>query len=302
MSGRGFLALGLSLFSMGMAAGDAKKAGLVAGGPYAVQAIKDLAYYEGPDADPKKHKLNLFLPKDAKSFPVVLFIHGGGWRFGDRDFLFDVYGKLGDRFARNGVGLAVASYRLSPKVKHPEHAKDVARAFAWTAKHLRDYGGNPDELFVCGHSAGGHLVSLLATAESYLKEHGLERKAIRGVIGISGVYEVSPEKRFFPSVFPEDAAVRREASPLYHVKAGVPPTLLIYADSDFPTLDRLAQRYHQALRAAEIDSELLEVQGRDHFSILTRMLEQEDPAFQATLRFIARHAKLELKSLENAGK
>lgn len=274
----------------------------VRGGQYSVRVVKDLAYFEGSDADSIKHRLDLYLPRGAESFPTVLFVHGGGWRTGDKNFLFDIYGKLASLFARNGVGCVVTNYRLSPKVKHPEHVKDVARAFAWTHKHLPDYGGNAKQIFVMGHSAGGHLCTLLAADETYLGDHGLKTSAIKGVLGLSGVYEINAAKSFFPSVFGDDPEVRRLASPVHHVRTGLPPFLLLYGDSDFPTLDRLARQFHSALRTANVESEVQEMKKRDHFSMIGLMIEQDDPVFQASLQFIARHANLKLEALAETGR
>src|ERR1022692_1687969 len=83
---------------------------------YEVEATRNLTYYEGDDADKEKHKLDLYLPKGKKDFPVVVFVHGGAWVFGDRNF-FGVYEGVGKMFARHGIGAAVISYRLSPGVK-----------------------------------------------------------------------------------------------------------------------------------------------------------------------------------------
>src|SRR4029077_10844231 len=148
------------------------------------------------------------------------------------------YSAIGERFAKQGIGAVVINYRLSPNVKHPEHIKDVARAFAWTSKNIAKQGGRPDQIFVCGHSAGGHLIALLATDESYLKSEGLSRTAIRGVIPISGVYDITfGGINLFETVFGKDEEVRRQASPLYHVEAGLPPFLILYADNDFRSCD-----------------------------------------------------------------
>src|SRR5262245_28423513 len=152
---------------------------------YEVETVSDLAYYEGPDQHKVKHKLDLYLPKGHKDFPVLFFVHGGAWVHGDKN-TFGLYRLLGANYARKGIGVVVTNYRLSPDVRHPEHVKDVARAFAWCRKNLGRYGAAADQLFACGHSAGAHLVALLAGDESYLKEHGLSNKAIRGVIPISG--------------------------------------------------------------------------------------------------------------------
>ena len=198
---------------------------------YEVRTIKDIAYSDGDDADAAKHKLDLYLPKDAKDYPVMVFIHGGAWRHGDKDDFsfgaFGVYSDFGSFYARRGVAVAVINYRLSPAVKHPEHVKDAARALAWVHKHIGDYGGRADRMFVAGHSAGGHLAALLATDDQWLKAEGLTSAAIKGVICLSGVFNVPDD--ILPDVFGDDAEAHRQASPIRHVHAGMPPFLLICA-------------------------------------------------------------------------
>src|SRR5262245_6532175 len=88
-----------------------------------VEAVKDVAYYDGDGADKAKHRLDLFLPKGQKDFPVLFFVHGGAWQRGDKDQFIGLYSQLGKAFARQGVGTVVINYRLSPAVKHPEHVK-----------------------------------------------------------------------------------------------------------------------------------------------------------------------------------
>jgi acetyl esterase/lipase len=252
---------------------------------FAVESIKDVAYFDGKGADPVKHKLDLFLPKGQKNFPVFFFVHGGSWRHGDKGFL-GIYSSLGKYFASQGIGAVVINYRLSPKVMHPEHEKDVARAFAWTHKNVARYGGRADQIFVCGHSAGGHLVSLLATDDRYLKAEGLTVAAIKGVISISGVYSI-PEK-LFPQVFGTDAEVRRQASPLYHVKAGRPPFLLLCADKDLPGCDKKpAEAFAKALRDKDNKAELIEIADSDHFQIVWSAAVPDHAVSKALLAFIA---------------
>src|SRR5438477_8411910 len=73
-----------------------------------VHEVKDLPYYDGPEADPAKHKLDLYFPRQAKKVPVLMWIHGGAWAMGDRAW----FGGIGRRFAEQGIGVAVISYRL----------------------------------------------------------------------------------------------------------------------------------------------------------------------------------------------
>jgi acetyl esterase/lipase len=262
--------------------------------PVEVQAVRDIVYrdlYPGEDASKGKNKLDLFLPRNRKDFPVVFFVHGGGWRAGDKDYVLGVYSNLGMFLARQGIGTVVTNYRLSPGVQHPEHIKDVARAFAWTCKNIAAYGGRTDQIFACGHSAGGHLVSLLATDESYLKAVGLGRNAICGVIPISGVYDVSsPAIGLFETAFGKDLEVRKNASPLSHVCDNAPPFLILYADRDFLTCDRTSEAFCQALRAKRCEAQTVEVKDRNHLSILVGLTKPSDPAAKAILDFIAGHS------------
>src|SRR5438874_1699915 len=140
-----FGVLGLGLLVALAARADDPPRKIKSGGAFAVEKVIGIAYYEGMDADPVRHKLDLYLPKDQKDFPVLFFVHGGAWRSGSKD----LYGPLGTVFAKNGIGVVVINYRLSPKVQHPAHIEDVARAFAWTHKNIGKHGGKADQLFVC---------------------------------------------------------------------------------------------------------------------------------------------------------
>jgi acetyl esterase/lipase len=265
------------------------------GGPFEVKAVKDIAYYEGENADPKKHKLDLYLPKDQKDFPVLFFIHGGAWTIGDRSW----YVTLGQTFAKNGVGTVIPSYRLTPQVQHPAHIEDVARAFAWTHENIGKYGGRADRIFVTGQSAGGHLSALLATNDTYLKAHKLSVKDIRGVMPISGVYTILPGT--MDKIFGKGEEAANSASPLRHVSGKEPPFLITYADKDLPTIDLMSEQLAAALRKKKVDTTCVKIKDRDHFSIIIRLAGSEaDPLAQQMLEFIAKHSDLKLMARAEA--
>jgi acetyl esterase/lipase len=283
----------LFVASMGLAMGalpsfgEGKPAEKAAPAPvlHEIEVQRDIAYYDGADADKEGHKLDVYSPKGAKNRPVVLFVHGGAWVLGNRD-LFGLHAGMGRMFARHGVVAVVANYRLSPKVKHPEHIKDVARAFAWMARNAGRYGGSSDRLFLCGHSAGGHLVSLLATDEKYLKAEKRSFKDIKGVMSISGVYEI-PDK-LFRDVFGDDAETHRRASPLTRVKEGCPPFLILYAEKDYPTCDAQSEKFAKALRAKKVAVRIQRIDKRNHLDILGNATKDGDRCGRELLDFIAR--------------
>lgn len=257
-----------------------------------VQVFRDLVYrdlYANEDPARDKNKLDLFCPKDRTAFPVVFFVHGGAWRHGDKKYL-GVYSSLAMCLARQGLGTVVTNYRLSPTVQHPEHIKDVARAFAWTSKNIGRYGGRPEQLFVCGHSAGAHLISLLATDERYLQAEGLTVAAIRGAIPISGVYDVGlPQLNLFNTVFGKDVAIRKEASPVNHVCGREPPFLIVYGDRDLPTCDQMSERFCKVLQDCEREARTLPVKDRNHVTVLLNASRPDDPVTQAIVQFVATH-------------
>lgn len=244
---------------------------------------KDLAY---SDADSKKNRLDLYLP-EGKDFPVVMWIHGGAWKMGDRS----QYAALGRRFAENGIGCAAISYRLSPEVKHPEHVKDCARAFAWLHKNIRDHGGHPDRLFVCGQSAGGHLTALLALHRKYLAELGVPDGAIKGAIPMSGVYTIRPLKRFkmFADAFGDDPDVCRDASPTNFAKNATMPMLVLTEEhDDFGGIRESLAGFEKAVKDAGVKTvTFVDAKDRNHISIVTRMAtDPDDPQMKAIVEFI----------------
>jgi acetyl esterase/lipase len=260
-------------------------AGAVEPKAFDVEVVRNVPYYTGPGADDVRHRLDLYLPKGHKDYPVVMFVHGGAWFQGDKNHL-GIYNLLGRSFARHGIGMVSPNYRLSPEVRHPEHIKDVARAFAWVHKNIGKHGGRKGELFVAGHSAGGHLAALLSTDETYLKEHGLSLKDIRGAIPVSGVYEI-PDDAVCAMAFGKDPARRRQASPLHHVHPGTPPFLILYGDRELPACDGPgAEAFCRALLGKQCSALCFECPQRNHVSILLNATSDTDPVFQTMLSFI----------------
>jgi acetyl esterase/lipase len=157
--------------------------------PFEVEAVRDIPYCEGTESDPIRHRIDLFLPRGLKDYPTVVLIHGGCWVVGNNR-CSGLYTSVGEFLASQGIAAALPNYRLAPQFKHPEQIKDVARAFAWVHHHIADHGGCAERIFIAGHSAGGHLAALLATDERYLQAEGLTTADIKGVISLSGVYDL----------------------------------------------------------------------------------------------------------------
>lgn len=246
-----------------------------------VQVAKDIPYMDGLEVDAAKHKLDIYTPKQGKNLPVIFFVHGGAWKTGDRS----QYPAIGNRFAKEGVCFVAPSYRLAPKNPHPAQIEDVAAAFAWTVKNVARYGGNPKRIYVAGHSAGGHLVGLLSLDPRWLKVHGLTPSVMRGVIAMSGVYDLLIGDAA-DNVFGRDPAGRRDASPMTFVRKPVPPFLVTYCQWDYMMLPGQAIQFHAALRQAGAKAELLYVPGENHISEVISMTHDRDRSVEAILGFV----------------
>ncbi len=231
-----------------------------------VEARKDIPYVEGAAADANKHKLDLYLPKGKTAFPVLIFIHGGAWRSGDRSN----YPALGNRFAKEGIGVVVPSYRLMPGAPHPAQIEDAVAAVDWVVRHIAEYGGDPKRLYLGGHSAGGHLAAYA----------GLEKRFwpnLKGVLPMSGVYDLTPLPAFQSGP---------DGSPMHRIAAGAPPFLITYCQNDYPSLPAEARNFHAALVKAGIRSELVYIPGKNHISEIVDVWRDDDLTARSVLRFI----------------
>jgi acetyl esterase/lipase len=237
------------------------------------RVLRDIAYRSDAGADPAKHRLDLFLPEpsDAGPWPVLVFVHGGGWTRGDRAERVagrDVYANIGR----------------------------VARAVAWVHDNAARYGGDPDALFLAGHSAGAQLAARVALDADLAAHWGAPR--VCGLIPVSGAgfdladeqtYALGAEPDYYERRFrngdPGDAW-KYQASPVRFVGDGAPATLVLYAEDDWPALHRQAELLDAALRAAGARSRLVELPGEDHYTVVLALSREDGPATHEMLEFI----------------
>lgn len=236
--------------------------------------LRDVGYAAAADADPLL-TLDVYAPGEGKDLPVMIYIHGGGWRGGDKAAVHSKPRALNER----GFVLVSVNYRLSPVAGYREMAGDVARAIAYVRAHAADWNASPERLYLMGHSAGAHLAALVSTDGQYLQAADLSLEALRGVVLLDGgAYDIPSRqietfprertKEIFLSVFGEDLASQRAASPMTHVAAdkGLPPFLIIYvADNQTTKIQSMA--FGEALRAAGVDAEVVAAEGKTHATL-----------------------------------
>jgi acetyl esterase/lipase len=209
--------------------------------PGSARVAEGLAYGEDP-----RQKLDVYAPDGARrGLPVVLFIYGGSWNSGDRgDYAF-----VGRALAAQGLVAIVMDYRLVPQVVFPGFVEDAARATAWAKGHAQDYGGDPDQVFVMGHSAGAYIAAMASVTPTYARAAGLSGQPYRGLIGLAGPYDFLPLDVDATRAAFGSAPDLAKTQPVNVATAFAPPAFLAHGLDDTTVYPRNTKRLAAVLRA-----------------------------------------------------
>jgi acetyl esterase/lipase len=256
--------------------------------------VRDLPYV--PGGGPRQ-RLDIHRPERAheQALPVMVMVHGGGWKAGDKADPVFIKPLVSWCHAHGYLAVAV-NYRLSPAVRHPAHVEDVRAAVSWVQRHIRTYGGDPGQIFLCGHSAGAHLAALVGVERSALARAGGDPAGIRGVLLFDGVaYDLPVQMRLrtpfpktegiFAATFGTDIDAARAASPAYRIDGPPPPFLLLHARMERSS--RLqAQIFAHALRKAGGKAVVKSIWGKNHGNLASTLLSPGDPTAREISRFL----------------
>jgi acetyl esterase/lipase len=271
--------------------------------------LSGVPYAALPGARPLE--LDLYLPADDAPAPVVVFLHGGGWRLGSRHTAGPAYRGADptpfEQVAQAGIAVASVDYRLSGEAVWPAQLHDAKAAVRWLRERADELGIDPDRIAAWGESAGGHLAELLGLTT--------DDAALEGDVGVAGrssavsavaawyapsdIAEVAPDTGAdpadattreaqllgaAPSTVPDVAA---QASPLTHVSAGAAPFLLLHGRADRFVPCVQSERLRDALTAAGADVELYTYDGADHMWLGAP--EAARNALDRTIAFLRHH-------------
>lgn len=217
----------------------------------------------GPDV---RNVMDVYAPQNARSAPVVLFIHGGSWESGDKDG----HKFVGESLARAGYVTAVMSYRLAPANRYPSYVQDAAQALKVLREKAGPLGGNPQNVFVMGHSAGGFNAVEVVDNARWLAEADVPVSAIRGVIGVAGPYSYDFRQFSSAKAFPV-GATPDEVMPDRHVRADAPPHLLLVAENDDTVYPQNALNMEAALKRAGVPVTRTVLPKLNHITIIAAM-------------------------------
>ena len=238
---------------------------------------RDLAY--GPDP---AQVLDLFLPEEGPT-GLIVFVHGGAWQGGSRH----EYDRVAARLRREGRAVATVDYRLSPGVRHPAHAEDVARALAWLRAHAAQYGFVPSRIVAVGHSAGAHILATIATDPKLLAQ-----ASPAGFVGLEGIYDVPDLARRWPT-YPDwflkkafgPEAGWPAASPTRRKLAAQTPWLLVHSKGDELVDMGQMEAYAAHLKASGVPYDELRPEAETHDGVVAGLANPDDEVTKAILRF-----------------
>lgn len=204
-----------------------------------------------------KCSLDIYIPEKNNS-RVLFFVHGGYWQNGDKKD----YSHIGIFYAKKGYVTVVISYRLFPQVQNHAQVLDVCCAYNWVKENISKYGGK--DIYVMGHSAGAHLVSLMTTNSDYNKF--MKISGIKGAICLSGIYNLGFNITLarLNGLFDD----KYKSSPFNYVDGNLPPFLIMYAEKDIISFNYQAKRFHKKLKKAGQDSSLHLIKKQDHTSLV----------------------------------
>jgi acetyl esterase/lipase len=253
----------------------------------------------------ERQVLDIYSPKDAKNLPVVFWIHGGGWQTGDKS---EVQIKP-QAFTEKGFVFVATNYQLLPKVEMGTIIRDIAKSIHWVHDHIAEQGGDPQRIFVMGHSAGAQLAALVCTDDRFLKAEGLSLAILKGCVPVDGdTYDVpaiietaetrrrvhhQPQAKFgHREKFGNDPAKHLDYSAVTHIAKDkkIPPFLILYVSSH-PDTSAQAERLGAVLKDAGIPVKLHGAKDSTHSKVNEDIGLPEDPGTQAIFDFVVEALK-----------
>lgn len=257
---------------------------------------KNITYLEADSGlSTAKQQLNIFAPrKTADPKAVFVFIHGGNWNSGKKS----LYNYLGSRMARKGVVAVMIDYPLSPEANYNEMATAAAKAVKWVKDNIAGYGGDPEKIFVSGHSAGGQLAALISVRNEYFDSLGIQNP-IKGAILIDAagldMLGYLEEKKYGPGhtyldTFTADPDNWKAASPLYHLHQGMPPFLIYRGEETYASIIKSNEKFVKALDNFTDKPNYHVQEDKKHIPMITQFFWSWNPLYDEIISFM-REAK-----------
>lgn len=269
---------------------------------YAQKLTADIPYVENGH---ERHVLDVYTPEKptAKKLPVVFWIHGGGWVVGDKKDVALKPKVLTER----GFVFVSTNYRLLPDVTMEELTTDIAKSLSWVHSKITKYGGDPNRIFVGGHSAGAQLAALICIDDRYLKEEGVSFKALKGCVPVDGdtydIPKIIMTAEFRQTLyggkmftfghrqkFGNDPEKHIDFSAVTHVAKDkdIPPFLILYFPGN-PNTNAQARRLEAVLKEANIPAKAYGKRDSNHSRLNNDLGKPDDPATAEFYKFLDKY-------------
>ncbi len=255
--------------------------------PADIAVARDLAY--GPH---RLQRYNIFAPRGARNAPLVVFWHGGGWTNGYRDYAT----FMAPHLVAMGMVLVAPSYRLAPDAPLPLAVDDALSLLADLQLRAAQWGGATNQVYLSGHSAGGHLAALTALRPTVCAGKGLRAGMIRGCLPISGIMDLhdpapaagSLEERVYTTVLKGcDPLLDTCLSPLYWAACNRVPFVLTFGGQDSPRVIKSNRRLCAMLQSQGAPVALCRMEGNDHFQTHTALADRGAPWYTSLAQMVA---------------
>ncbi len=246
-----------------------------------VTRIDGLAYGSHP-----RQKLDLYKPNNVSGpLPSILFLYGGSWKGGHRED----YAFAGRALARAGFLVAVADYRVYPEVAFPAFVDDAAMAVAWLSRNADAYDGITRDIHMIGHSAGAHIVAMVALDKAFLNAEGLTQDILGRWVGLAGPYAFHPSEIDYVSAVFAHLDDEDKARPITFVDAASPSALLLHGEADDTVIPKHSEVLAKAMNDAGVPAEARFYNGIGHAKLvlsLSRPFTGFAPSLEDTARFL----------------
>jgi len=236
-------------------------------------------------------RLDVYAPRRIKEpKKILIFVHGGNWVHGKKS-IYPFYGK---GMARKGLIGVVIDYRLSPAANYEGMATDVAEAVKWVKDHCRSFGGDPDNIYISGHSAGAQLAALVATNNTYFEKLGM-KNPIKGTVLIDAFgldmyryFSLSKNEKdtIYRRVFSDDSATWKKASPAHHLSKNMPPFIIFMGGKTYPVIRQINQEFYAAVTKYQPATQFIIVKRKRHVPMIFQFINPRARAYQQILDFM----------------
>lgn len=250
----------------------------------------NVSYLENSTSAIQQPTLNIFTPKNKKlNNPVLLFVHGGNWSSGDKK----IYSLLGRNFAKKGITTVIVGYTLSPDANYNDMAIEVAKSVEWTKANISNYNGNPNAIFLTGHSAGGHLVALVGTNPKYLKDNSI----IKGIIlndaaglDMKHYLEEFPPTNFsdYLTTWTSDPKEWLNASPIYFLDKNSPPFMIYLGSKTYESIRVANERFLDKLHTFQPKAQPI-ILDKSHIPMMLQYFLPSSDRYNEIIDFIKKN-------------